>query len=126
LRISLDSKLHNYILFLQENNNSPGTGSIARPNQLDFVDYLFSFRKWVKFFRIWWTRTQRIRTEAELRFDAILADAAAAPLYQRIAGKAFDLHQLGLGSTTIARRLSTTRKTVVKALAWLTGRRQVE
>jgi len=31
-------------------------GSISRPNQLDYVDYLFSFRKWVNFFRIWWTR----------------------------------------------------------------------
>ena len=24
-------------------------GSISRPNQLDYVDYLFSFRKWVNF-----------------------------------------------------------------------------
>ena len=30
--------------------------SISRPNQLDYVDYSFSFQKWVKFFKIWWTR----------------------------------------------------------------------
>lgn len=74
----------------------------------------------------WWTRTQRIRTEAELPLLAILADAVAAPLYQRIAAKTLCLHQLGLGSTTIARRLSTTHKTVIKALAWLAKSRQVE
>jgi hypothetical protein len=75
---------------------------------------------------IWWTRTQRIRTEAELPFAAILTDTTAAPRYQRMASKALHLHQLGVGSTTIARRLSTTRKTVIKALAWLARSRQVE
>jgi hypothetical protein len=77
-------------------------------------------------FEIWWTRTQRIRTEAEFPFAAILADTTAAPRYQRIAAKALQLHQLGLGSTTIARRLSTTRKTVIKALVWLAKSSQAE
>ena len=74
----------------------------------------------------WWTRTQRIRTEAELPFAAILTDTTAAPRYQRIAAKALDLHELGLESTTIARKLNTTDKTVIKALAWLARFRQGE
>ena len=53
-----------------------------------------------------------------------MADATPVPLYQRIATKALHLHQLGLGSRTVARRLNTTDKTVVKALAWVTGPRQ--
>jgi hypothetical protein len=40
-------------------------------------------------------------------------------LYQRIAAKALHLRQLGLEPLTIARRLSTTDQTVVKALIWL-------
>ena len=67
----------------------------------------------------WWTRTQRIRTAAELPFEAVLADVAAAPVYQRIAAKALHLQQLGLGSAAIARRLDIDRKTVAKSLAWL-------
>lgn len=74
----------------------------------------------------WWTRTQRIRTQAEVSFEVVLRDEAAAPLYQRIAGKARHLHQLGLGPSAIARRLNTTDKTVVKALAWLARPRLVE
>ena len=78
-----------------------------------------SSEKRCKLFEFWWTRTQRIRTEAELPFETILSGTKAAPLYQRIAAKALHLHQLGLGSTTIARRLSTTRKTVIKGVATL-------
>jgi len=66
----------------------------------------------------WWTRTQRIRTVAELPFEAILADATAAPVYQQVASKALHLQQLGLRPAAIARRLGMDRKTVVKALTW--------
>ena len=74
----------------------------------------------------WWTRSQRIRTAAELPFQAVLVDAAAAPVYQRIASKALHLQQLGLGPAVIARRLGMDRKTVAKALAWLARPRQAE
>jgi hypothetical protein len=72
----------------------------------------------------WWTRTQRIRTAAELPFEAILAEAAAAPIYQRIAAKALHLRQLGLGPAAIARQLGMDRKTVAKALTWLARPKQ--
>jgi len=75
--------------------------------------------------RTWWTRTQRIRTAAELPFEAVLADAIAAPVYQRIASKALHLQQLELRPAAIARRLGIDRKTVTKALAWLARPRQV-
>jgi len=68
---------------------------------------------------VWWTRSQRIRTAAELPFEAVLADVAAAPVYQRIAAKALHLQQLGLGPAAIARRLKIDRKTAAKSLAWL-------
>jgi len=74
--------------------------------------------------KIWWTRSQRIRTAAELPFQAILADATAAPVYQRVASKALHLQQLGLGPVVIARRFGIDRKTVAKALAWLARSRQ--
>jgi hypothetical protein len=69
----------------------------------------------------WWTRTQRIRTAAELSFEAILVDAAAAPVYQRLAAKALHLRQLGLRPVAIARRMGIDRKTVTKSLAWLSN-----
>lgn len=72
----------------------------------------------------WWTRSQRIRTAAELPFEAVLADATAAPVYQRIASKALHLQQLGLGPSAIARRIGTDRKMVTKSLAWLARPRQ--
>jgi len=67
---------------------------------------------------------QRIRTAAELPFKALLTDAAAAPVYQRIASKALHLQQLGLGPSAIARRIGIDRKTVTKSLAWLARPRQ--
>jgi hypothetical protein len=62
---------------------------------------------------------KEFRTAAELPFEAVLADAAAAPDYQRIASKALHLQQLGLGPSVIASRIGIDRKTVTKSLAWL-------
>jgi hypothetical protein len=66
----------------------------------------------------WWTRTQRIRTVAEIALEAALLDTGAAPVYQRVATKALHLRQLGLSCSAIARRLHVTDKTVAKALRW--------
>ena len=66
-----------------------------------------------------WTRTQRIRTAAEVPFDVALLDTAGPPIYQRIARKALHLRELGLSDRVIARRLGVTDKTVAKAVAWL-------
>ena len=67
----------------------------------------------------WWTRTQRIRTAAERPFEVALLDTSPPPTYQRIAGKALHLRELGLTDATIARRLGVTDKTVAKGICWL-------
>jgi len=66
---------------------------------------------------LWWTRTQRIRTAAEIPFEAPLLETAEPPLYQRIAPKAMRLWELGLSLSRIARHLGVTDKTVAKSLA---------
>lgn len=68
---------------------------------------------------VWWTRTQRIRTEALVPVEAALTDTNATPVYQRIAAHALHLRQLGLTDATIAKRLNVTDKTVAKAIEWL-------
>lgn len=68
--------------------------------------------------RLWWTRTQRIRTAAEMPFEVVLLDRAPPPVYQRIARKAVHLQQLGLSLSAIARRLGVTGKTVAKGIVW--------
>jgi len=50
-----------------------------------------------------------------------------APVYQRIAGKALRLRQLGLSFSAVARRLGVTGRTVAKGIAWLRhARRRTE
>ena len=67
----------------------------------------------------WWTLSQRIRTLAHVPFETELLDTSAAPLYQQIAPKAFQLQQLGLSNSSIAKRLGVTDKTAAKAVGWL-------
>jgi len=71
------------------------------------------------FAKIWWTRTQRIRTAAALPIEMSLLEIVKPPVYQDIALKAGHLHQLGLSASRIAAALGVTDKTVAKALAWL-------
>ena len=47
---------------------------------------------------LWWTRTQRIRTAAEIPFEVALLDTSPPPVYQCIARKALHLRKLGLTS----------------------------
>jgi len=67
----------------------------------------------------WWTRTQRIRTVAQIPLEIPLLDTRATPIYQQIAAKALQLRQLGLSDSAIAKRLNVSDKTVAKAIAWL-------
>lgn len=67
----------------------------------------------------WWTRTQRIRTAADMPFEVALLDTPPPPVYQCIARKALHLRELGLSLSAIARRLGVTGKTVAKGIAWL-------
>jgi len=70
----------------------------------------------------WWTRSQRIRTFAEIPFDVALLEAAEAPRYQQIAEKALHLKRLALSNEAIARHLGINGKTVAKALSWIRNR----
>jgi hypothetical protein len=66
----------------------------------------------------WWTRSERIRTAAEVAFSFSLTEAEA-PTYQRIAREAERLGALGLSLNKIAGHLGVDDKTVAKALCWL-------
>ena len=66
----------------------------------------------------WWTLSQRIRTLAQIPFKAEILDTGAIPIYQQIAPKAFQMKQLSMSNSAIARRLGVTDKTVTKAVAW--------
>ena len=67
----------------------------------------------------WWTRSQSIRTAAQLPFEAAILETLEAPTYQRIAEKARHLHQLGLNLSRIAQALGVSDKTVGKGIAWI-------
>lgn len=66
----------------------------------------------------WWTRSQRIRTFAEIPIEAAILDTGAPPIYEKIAPKALQLQQVGMSSLAIAKRLGVTDKTVAKSIAW--------
>jgi hypothetical protein len=56
---------------------------------------------------------------AEIPIEAAILDTDTAPIYQQIAPKAFQLQQLGMSSSVIAKRLGVNDKTVAKAVGWL-------
>lgn len=64
----------------------------------------------------WWTRSQPIRTVAELPLAFSLTETRPPFKYQQIAKKASILSRLGLSASAIARGLGVTDKTVTKAL----------
>lgn len=64
----------------------------------------------------WWTRSQRIRTAAEVPLVAALVETIAAPVYLQIAGRARHLRGLGLTLEVIARELGVSARTVAKSL----------
>jgi DNA-binding NarL/FixJ family response regulator len=65
----------------------------------------------------WWTRSQRIRTAAELPLVVSLVDRSSLPLHAQIAPRARVLAALGLPNVQIAAELGVSDKTVAKALA---------
>ena len=66
----------------------------------------------------WWTRSQRIRTEGEVPFEAALMVTEELPMYQRIAEEAEHLRLLGLNDSQVAQHLGVDSKTVAKAIRW--------
>jgi transposase-like protein len=63
-----------------------------------------------------WTRTQPIRTAAELRVDFSLVETRPPFAYQDIAKDAVRWKKLGMSDTAIARILGVTDKTVAKSI----------
>jgi hypothetical protein len=63
-----------------------------------------------------WTRSQPIRTAAEISLSFSLLEARSTFAYQRIASEALRLNRLGMPASSIARLLNVTDKTVAKAI----------
>jgi hypothetical protein len=63
-----------------------------------------------------WTRSQPIRTAAEIPLSCSLLETRPIFAYQRIASDALRLSRLGMSASLIARRLGVTDKTVAKAI----------
>ncbi len=63
----------------------------------------------------WWTRSQRIRTAGEIRYEVLLAPVSHT-IYQKIASEVERLQRLGLSCPQIARNLCVDDKTIAKAL----------
>lgn len=49
----------------------------------------------------WWTRSQNIRTEGEVSFEAALTELSKVPVYQAIAEQTAHLHLLGMNPNRI-------------------------
>ena len=67
--------------------------------------------------RRWWTRSQRIRTLAEVPLTMPLVETTAAPIYIQIAGRARHLRGLGMPQEAIGRELGVSARTVPVTLA---------
>ena len=65
----------------------------------------------------WWTRSQPIRTVAQLHLSFSLLDTSPSFfLYQQVAEKSGELRRLGMSVSAIARALKIADKTVIRAL----------
>lgn len=71
-----------------------------------------------------WTRSQRIRTAAELPLVVDLADPALPPKYQQIAERAAHLRELGMTYRSIGEVLGVDAKSVRNATGWWETRSQ--
>ncbi len=67
----------------------------------------------------WWTRSQSIRTEGEVPFEAALLHPSNPPNYITIAEKALQLKELNMNPNQIAVALKVDRTTVLRALRWV-------
>ena len=72
--------------------------------------------------RVWWTRTQRLRTVAELPFEAEFRAVVPGPVYQRIAAAAAGMNDQGVTVAAIGRHFGVDHHTVEKAVRWFRQR----
>jgi hypothetical protein len=66
-----------------------------------------------------WTRSQSIRTLAQIIIEIPLVDPVQTPKYQEIAQKVLLLRQLNIPVYKIARATGVAGKTVLRALEWI-------
>ena len=56
-----------------------------------------------------------------MALNVLIVDAVESPLYQGIARKALQLHELGFSASAIARNLGVNDKTAAKSIKWILG-----
>jgi hypothetical protein len=66
----------------------------------------------------WWTRSQSIRTLAQIPIEVPLLDPVQTRKYQEIASEVLLLRKLGLPVYKIAHAVGVADKTVLRALKW--------
>ena len=69
----------------------------------------------------WWTRSQPIRTLAQIPLTFALLNTRPPFVYQQVAEKASELSRLGMSACAIAKILRITDKTVTKSLRYCGG-----
>ena len=69
-----------------------------------------------------WTRSQRLRTLAEIPVEVELRGAPITPIYQRIAAEAARLHEGGLALKAVAEHFGVNDHTAAKAVRWFRQR----
>ena len=72
--------------------------------------------------KVWWTRSQRCRTLAQVPFDIELRDPVTTPVFQAIAAEAAQMRARGDPFVVIARHFRVDPKTVKNALRWFRQR----
>jgi transposase-like protein len=63
-----------------------------------------------------WTRSQPIRTAAEIPFSFSLLRTQPPFAYQRVTPVALQMHRLGMSAVAIAQALGVSDKTITKAI----------
>jgi hypothetical protein len=65
-----------------------------------------------------WTRSQTIRTLAEIPIVVDLFEPTPTPIYKEIAAKALELRHRGLSNRAIGRELGADPQTIAKGINW--------
>ena len=70
----------------------------------------------------WWTRSQRLRTVAQVLIEAEFTQPVETPLYQSIATRVAAMRDRGDSVSAIAKDFAVDHHTVDKALRWFRSR----
>ena len=102
------------------------TDGCSLASSLFFSDPGSTFRTVFKLLKTggleWWTRTQRLRTLAELPFEAEFRAVVRVPVYQRIAAEGARMQDRGVTVAAIGRHFGVDDHTVDKAIRWFRRR----